>query len=165
MTRALLILSLLLLAGCDESMDRQNRLKTYGAAKLANWPGASEALPLPAGAVPREAQARDQALAHPPPVTLALLQRGQQRYEIYCAPCHGLSGAADGIIVTRGFPRPHDFNDPDQMRLDARKIVDVVGKGYGRMYSFPNRVDPADRWAIVAYIRALQLAGAPERKP
>ena len=159
MRRALILLSLLLLAGCDESMDRQNRLKTYGQAKLAGWPSAGEALPLPAGAVPREAQARDQALADPPPVSMALLQRGRQRYEIYCAPCHGLTGAGDGIIVSRGFPRPHDFTDPDQMQLDARHVVDVIGKGTGRMYSFSDRVDPADRWAIVAYIRALQLAG------
>jgi mono/diheme cytochrome c family protein len=114
--------------------------------------------------VAREEQARDQALAHPPPVSMALMERGQQRYEIYCAPCHGLTGAGDGIIVSRGFPRPHNFDDPGQMGLDARHIVDVIGKGYGRMYSFSNRVDPADRWAIVAYIRALQLAGAPGRK-
>jgi mono/diheme cytochrome c family protein len=146
-------------------MDRQNRLKTYGEAKLEGWPSAGEALPLPAGAVPREAQAGDQALANPPPITLAILERGQQRYDIYCSACHGLTGAGDGIVVARGFPRPHNFDDPNQLQQDARHIVDVIGHGYGRMYSFSDRVDPADRWAIVAYIRALQLAAAPQRRP
>jgi mono/diheme cytochrome c family protein len=165
MRRTCFLLCLLLLAGCNESMDQQNRLKTYGEAKLPGWPGEGEALPLPSGTVPQEAQAQDNALARPPQVTMALLERGRQRYDIYCSACHGLTGAGDGMVVARGFPRPHDFSDPDQMREDARHLVDVIGQGYGRMYSFSDRVDPADRWAIIAYIRALQLAGTPSRRP
>jgi mono/diheme cytochrome c family protein len=161
MTRALLLLLLLGLAGCGESMDRQNRLKTYGAADIEGWPSAGEALPLVPDTVPRDALARDRAISNPPPVTLALLQRGRQRYDIYCAPCHGLTGAGDGIVVARGFPQPAGFTTPQQLPLSARHLMDVIGHGSGRMYSFSDRVEPQDRWAIVAYIRALQLAGAP----
>jgi mono/diheme cytochrome c family protein len=95
-----------------------------------------------------------------------LLQRGQDRYDIYCAACHGLTGAGDGIIVAHGFPRPASFSDLRLMQASARHLVDVIGDGSGVMYSFADRIDPRDRWAITAYIRALQLAGAaPQAKP
>jgi mono/diheme cytochrome c family protein len=97
-------------------------------------------------------------IATPPAASLALLQQGQVRYEAVCAPCHGLTGAGDGIIVVRGFPKPPPFDDPHLMQAPARHLVDVIGQGSGRMFSFSDRVEPRDRWAIVAYIRALQLA-------
>ncbi len=155
------------LAGCGESMDRQNRLKTYGEAHglAPGWPGQGEALVPPAGTVSQRAAARDKALATPPPVNPALLFRGRERYEIYCAPCHGLTGAGDGVIVRRGFPRPKSFDDPDQRQAPADRLLSAIGNGFGRMYSFSDRVEPADRWAIVAYIRALQLAGKGKATP
>lgn len=160
MKRLVILLLLIGLAGCGESMDRQNRFKTYGSsAGASDWPSESEALPLVPGTVDQGALARDHALAEPPPVNLALLQRGRQRYDIYCSVCHGLTGAGDGIVVARGFPRPASFNDPRLMSASARHLVDVIGQGSGTMYSFSDRVEPADRWAIVAYIRALQQAG------
>src|SRR5947209_9169263 len=101
------MLLLLLLGACDESLDRQNRLKTYGSAETsANWPGTSEALPLVAGTVAQGDLERARQVAEPPPVSLALLHDGRLRYDAYCAPCHGLTGAGDGIIVGRGFPKP-----------------------------------------------------------
>jgi len=160
MTRAAFLLLVLVLAGCGESMDRQNRMKTYGAAAFPGWPAAGEALAPVPGTVPRDAKAREAAIAQPPPVTLALLQRGHQRYDIYCAPCHGLTGDGTGMIVARGFPRPIALSDPGQRRLSARHLMDVIGNGTGVMYGFYDRVEPADRWAIIAYIRALQLASA-----
>jgi mono/diheme cytochrome c family protein len=153
------LLLLFALAGCDESMDKQNRLKTYGSAPgISSWPAEGEALPLVKGTVAQGTLEREQAITHPPPVTLALLQRGRQRYGIYCSACHGLTGAGDGIVVARGFPKPKPFNDPKVMGDTAKQLVDVIGNGYGTMYSFSDRVDPKDRWAIAAYIRALQLA-------
>jgi mono/diheme cytochrome c family protein len=153
------LLLLFALAGCDESMDKQNRLKTYGAAPgISSWPSQGEALPPVKGTVAQGSLQREQEIAEPPQVTLALLQRGRQRYDIYCSACHGLTGAGDGIVVARGFPKPKPFNDPTIMRASARQLVDAIGRGYGVMYSFSDRVDPRDRWAIVAYIRALQLA-------
>lgn len=165
MKRIVSVLLLLALAGCGESMDRQNRLKTYGKAAIAGWPAEGEALPLVQGTVSQDDVAREQALATPPPVSPALLARGRQRYDIYCAACHGLTGAGNGVVVARGFPAPEGFNDPRLMQASARHLVDVIGRGYGVMYAFSDRVEPQDRWAIAAYIRALQLAGAPERRP
>jgi len=152
-------LLLFALAGCDESMDKQNRLKTYGSGPgISSWPSQGEALPLVKGTVPQGALERDREIRQPPPVTLALLQRGQQRYNIYCAACHGLTGAGDGIVVARGFPKPKPFSNPAILRAPAKQLVAAIGQGYGVMYSFSDRVDPKDRWAIAAYIRALQLA-------
>jgi mono/diheme cytochrome c family protein len=160
-----LLAVLLILSGCGESMDRQNRMKTYGQQKPPGWPGPGEALAPPEGTVSQTALAQDAALAQPPKVTLGLLERGRQRYDIYCAACHGLTGAGDGMVVQQGFPAPRTFVSASQMSLSGRQIVDVVSHGYGRMYDFADRVEPRDRWAITAYIRALQLAGQPKRTP
>jgi mono/diheme cytochrome c family protein len=159
MSRAATLLLLLGLAACDESMDHQNRLKTYGSAQgTANWPSGREALPLVKGTVAQSALDREQQTANPPPVSIALLQRGRQRYDIYCAVCHGLTGAGDGIVVARGFPKPKAFSDSEIMQASGKQLVDVIGQGYGTMYGFADRVEPKDRWAVAAYIRALQLA-------
>lgn len=147
------------LAGCDESMDNQNRLKTYGSAPgISSWPSEGEALPPVKGTVAQGALEREQQTMQPPPVSSALLARGQQRYNIYCSACHGLTGAGDGIVVARGFPKPKPFDDPAIMNAPAKQLVGAITSGYGVMYSFSDRVDPKDRWAIAAYIRALQLA-------
>ena len=158
------ILSLLLiLAACGESMDHQNRLKTYGTAAFPGWPAVGEALTPVPGTVSRDALARDAILAHPPAVSIALLQRGQQRYDIYCAPCHSLTGNGEGVIVAHGFPKPVSFQDPGQQQQSAQHLMDVIAQGHGVMYGFTDRVEPADRWAIIAYIRALELAFPRER--
>ncbi len=102
--------------------------------------------------------ARDEAAAHPPPVTDALLARGRERYDIYCAPCHGLSGDADGIIVHHGFPAPPSYHSAALLKAPASTFFDAITNGYGVMYSYAARISPRDRWAIVAYIRALQLS-------
>ena len=84
------LLLVLLLAGCDESMDRQNRLKTYGSASgMPNWPSVGEALPLVKGTVSQDDLERARRLREPPPVSLALLQEGRIRYDAYCAPATG----------------------------------------------------------------------------
>jgi mono/diheme cytochrome c family protein len=160
--RAIALLLLLLgLCGCDESMDRQNRFKTHGSAKgAAHWPAEGEALPRLPGTVAQGDLQRLAELAAPPAVSLALVQEGRRRYDAFCAPCHGLTGAGDGIVVARGFPKPPAFGEPRLMQATARQLVDVIGQGSGRMFSFADRVEPRDRWAIVAYIRALQLAAA-----
>ena len=93
-----------------------------------------------------------------------LLARGQQRYQIFCAPCHGLTGEGDGIVVKRGFPAPPPFDLARLRQAPRRHIFDVISDGYGVMYPFASRVPPEDRWAIVVYVRALQLADrAPDR--
>ena len=93
-----------------------------------------------------------------PPMTLALLQRGRERYGIYCVMCHDAAGTGAGVIPSRGFPKPRSFAAPEQEALTDRQIMEAVGQGYGVMYGFADRVSPADRWAITAYVRALQLS-------
>ena len=92
----------------------------------------------------------------PPPVTLALIERGQDRFGIYCTPCHSELGDGNGMIVQRGFPAPPSYHIDRLRAAPVQHFYDVITNGYGVMYSFAYRVQPADRWAIAAYIRALQ---------
>jgi hypothetical protein len=84
------------------------------------------------------------------------LQRGRERYDIFCTPCHGLSGSGDGMIVRRGFPAPPSYHTARLRAAPAQHFFDVISNGYGVMYSYAPRIEPRDRWAIVAYVRALQ---------
>lgn len=92
----------------------------------------------------------------PPPLSLALLERGQQRFDIYCAPCHSPLGDGHGRIVERGFPAPPSYHIERLRKAPFQHFYDVITHGYGIMYSYASRVAPRDRWAIAAYIRALQ---------
>jgi mono/diheme cytochrome c family protein len=93
-----------------------------------------------------------------PQVTAALLRRGQERYTIYCMPCHSPAGDGDGPVVRRGFPHPPSYHEQRLRDAPDRHFFDVITQGHGVMYSYADRVSPQDRWAIVAYIRALQLS-------
>jgi hypothetical protein len=108
----------------------------------------------------RQVLARTASLAAdtPPPITAALLARGRGRYEIHCVPCHSPVGDGDGPVVRRGFPRPPSYHEARLRQAPDRHFFDVITNGHGVMYSYGDRVDAADRWAIVAYIRALQLS-------
>lgn len=94
----------------------------------------------------------------PYPITREILDRGRARYNIYCAPCHALTGTGDGMIVQRGFSPPPSFHSQRLRQAPVGHYFDVITNGFGRMYSYSSRVPPADRWAIIAYIRALQLS-------
>jgi mono/diheme cytochrome c family protein len=145
----------LALTGCgDHSMSRQNRYSTF--SKSALFRNGTEAQPLPRGTVAQGDITRSQEITTPPAVDKALLARGQERYDIYCSPCHGLSGHGDGMIVRRGFPTPPSYHSARLRAADAQHFFDVITNGYGAMYSYAARVEPHDRWAIIAYIRALQ---------
>lgn len=93
---------------------------------------------------------------------LALLERGRDRYDIFCSACHGRLGDGDGMIVRRGFRRPPPFTLERLRNAPAGHYFDVITNGFGAMPSYASRIEPADRWAIIAYVRALQLrADAP----
>ncbi|UCH27995.1 MAG: cytochrome c [Trueperaceae bacterium] len=94
----------------------------------------------------------------PIPVSLGLLQRGQERYNIYCSPCHNYSGDGQGMIVQRGFPSPTSFHDQRLRDATVGYFYNAMTNGFGRMLSYASRIPPEDRWAIAAYIRALQLS-------
>lgn len=94
----------------------------------------------------------------PQPVTAQMIERGRERFDIYCSVCHGRTGEGNGMIVRRGFPIPPSFHIDRLRAAPAGHFVEVINNGYGLMYSYASRVEPADRWAIAAYIRALQLS-------
>jgi mono/diheme cytochrome c family protein len=151
-----LLAGLLALSACDLSMTDQPRHETAASAVL--WRGGPRDLPPPAGTVDQGEPARPRASAAPPHLTLALIERGRERYGVYCTPCHGPGGRGDGAVVRRGFPRPPDLAAPDQRALSAQALFQTIGQGSGVMYGVGDRVSPEDRWAIAAYVRALQAA-------
>lgn len=134
----------LLLGGCDY-MNKQKKAKAWSSES-------------------HEVQQADGTIgwhekpAPAPPLTLALLQRGQDRFRIYCTPCHSELGDGNGMVVQRGFPHPPSYHEQRLVQAPTRHFYDVITHGHGAMYSFAARVAPDDRWAIAAYIRALQLS-------
>ena len=94
----------------------------------------------------------------PFPITRDVLARGRARYNIYCTPCHDYTGSGHGMIVQRGFPAPPSYHIDRLRQVPVGHFYDVITNGYGAMYSYAARVPPDDRWAIVAYIRALQMS-------
>ena len=89
---------------------------------------------------------------------MALLERGQQRFNIYCSPCHSRAGDGNGMVVQRGFPHPPSYFADNLVKAPNQHFYDVITNGYGAMFPYAARVAPADRWAIIAYIRALQAS-------
>lgn len=94
----------------------------------------------------------------PFPITRADLERGRERFNIYCTPCHDYTGNGNGMIVQRGLSHPPSYNIDRLRNAPVGHFVDVMTNGFGAMYSYASRVSPADRWRIAAYIRALQLS-------
>jgi len=169
-TRTLtLALCLVALAGCRQNMHNQNKLEPYeSSAFFADGQGSRQ---LPVGTVPRGVDGRkvvpftgqfepgSAAIGPqgPPQVSLAMVQRGQQRYNVFCSPCHDRVGNGRGMIVQRGYKQPPSFHDARLRSLPAEYFVQVMTEGYGVMPSYAEEVSLQDRWAIASYIRALQL--------
>jgi len=137
-------------------MDSQPKYHEYEPAGLFPDRRVLQA-PVP-GTVARGDLARAEEAARKPAVTAQLLARGREQYEVFCSPCHDRAGTGAGIIVQRGFPRPPSLHEDRLRSADDRHFIDAITRGYGAMYAFADRVQPRDRWAIVAYIRALQLS-------
>ncbi len=91
-------------------------------------------------------------------ITPADVARGQQRFNIFCSPCHGRLGDGHGMIVSRGLRQPPSYHDARLINAPVGHFFDVMTNGYGAMYSYASRVPVDDRWRIAAYIRALQLS-------
>lgn len=98
----------------------------------------------------------------PVPVTKELVDRGQERYNIYCIVCHGPVGNGDGMVVRRGFPQPPTYHDDRLRNAPVGHFFDVMTNGWGKMNSYADKLSASDRWAVVAYIRTLQLSQNPE---
>ncbi len=97
----------------------------------------------------------------PVPVTKELVDRGEQRYKVFCIVCHGPVGSGDGMIVRRGYSKPPTYHDDRLRNAPVGHFFNVITNGQGKMSSYASQVPPADRWAIVAYIRTLQISQNP----
>lgn len=98
-------------------------------------------------------------------VTKEVVGRGKERYEIFCSACHGYTGNGDGMIVRRGFRRAASFNDDRLRQAPVGHFFDAITNGWGAMPSYAPQIPPEDRWAIVAYLRALQLSQQNQTPP
>ena len=165
--RVVLLVSLCLCAGCRLEMHNQPKREPYQSSKF--FPDRAASRPLIVGTVPRGALRTNQVFYAalrgtnlvdeiPIKVTRELLQRGQERFDIYCAVCHGPAGDGNGMIVQRGFPPPPSFALERLRQAPVGHFYRVITDGYGIMFPYATRVAPEDRWAIAAYIRALQLS-------
>jgi mono/diheme cytochrome c family protein len=179
-------LCLSLLPGCEKAMRNMYEQPKYEPlAESSLWPDGQSARSIEPGVVVRSAgmfaasssgrrgdlspsEWAERAASNPgaltqtvrtaPRVTIDALRRGRDRYDIYCAPCHSVSGDGDGMVVRRGFPAPASLHTPAVRAASDAHLFDVITSGYGVMYPFADRIGPPDRWAIVAYVRALQLS-------
>jgi len=157
----------LLLTSCRPDMFDQPRYNPLGASDFfTNGAGSRPLIP---GTVARGHLNEDEAFyagkigtnlveTFPFPVTSEVLQRGRERFDIYCAICHGQTGDGNGMIPQRGFPAPPSYHSDRLRQSPVGHFFEVMTQGYGVMYSQASRVAPTDRWAIAAYIRALQLS-------
>lgn len=161
------LLAALLLTACGPNMRDQPRFDPYQASGFFA-DGTSARSPVE-GTVPRGRLEADEHFyrgtvdgrpARELPVALdrELLERGRQRYEIFCTPCHGALGVGDGMIVQRGFSPPPSFHSDRLRGAPVGHVFQVISRGLGRMPAYGDRVPTADRWAIVAYVRVLQLS-------
>ncbi len=163
----LALVGALLLAGCGRNMAEQPRVGPLQATPFFA-DGSGNRAPLE-GTVSRERGAvdpvfftgqRDGGLVTELPIELTyeLLLRGQERYDIFCSMCHGYTGAGDGMVVRRGFPQPASFHDQRLLDASVGYYFNAMTNGFGRMYSYAGRIPAEDRWAIAAYVKALQLS-------
>lgn len=154
-------------AACRQDMHDQPRYKPLAGSDF--FADGRSARPAVAGAVARGQLRADAALytgksagafvdAIPVAVDLKLVQRGRERYEIYCTPCHGRTGRGDGMVVQRGYRRPPSMHIERLRNEKPGYFFDVITNGFGVMPDYAAQVPVADRWALVAYLRALQLS-------
>lgn len=162
-----LVLCVLCLAACQQEMANQPKYKPYSASTF--FADGRAARPLEEGTVARGQLRTDThfysgkvdgklATTLPLPVTRALLTRGRERYNIYCTPCHDAIGSGQGMVVRRGFRRPPSYHIDRLREAPIGHFFDVMTNGFGVMANYAAQVPPGDRWAIAAYIRALQLS-------
>jgi Cytochrome C oxidase, cbb3-type, subunit III len=153
------------LAGCDnlhQDMGNQPKNKPLSPSDFFA-DGRSERAPVE-NTVARGALDNDELMVakesnnFPMPVNEALLERGEDRYKIFCTPCHGLQGDGNGMVAMRGMKHPPSYHIDRLRQSPNGYYYDVITNGFGQMYSYSAQIPPRDRWAIIAYLRALQLS-------
>ncbi|KTB93858.1 cytochrome C [Pseudomonas syringae pv. syringae PD2774] len=145
----------LLCSGCDDMSRQAKVLEQRAGALFAD--GLSSRQP-PAGSVARGQLQREASVQQRPALSAALLARGEAGYQTFCTPCHGLGGLGDGLVVGRGFPAPPSFIEPRLLNATDEQLMHVIAHGQGLMYGYESRIQPQERWTIVAHLRLLQLS-------
>lgn len=149
------LLALLPLTACGEAnMDNQAKARTWD--KNPFFPKEMTMRHPVAGTVPRLDPARE--APQPATITAALVERGRQRYAVFCTPCHGQDGKGAGMIVARGLAPAADLGSDKLRMAAATEIYGAISNGYRSMFGMAEMIPSADRWAIVAYVRALQIS-------
>ena len=162
-----MVLCVLLLSGCRQDMHDQAKYEPLEQSQFFGDDRSSRAVL--EGTVARGQLREDTRLytgkegtqfitEFPLPVTEELMERGRQRFNIYCTPCHDTTGSGNGMIVQRGFKRPPSFHIDRLRQAPAGYLFDVMTNGFGAMAGYADQVPVRDRWAIALYVRALQLS-------
>jgi len=152
-------------AGCRQDMHNQPKYRPLRVT--AFFADGSSSRPIPEGTVARGTLQTGAAFFTgkngamlvselPFPVTQEVLDRGQQRFNIYCTPCHDATGSGNGLVVQRGYPRPQTYHSDRLRQIEVGYFFDVMTNGFGRMPDYKAQITPRDRWNIAAYIRTLQ---------
>lgn len=160
-------LAVFAIAGCRQQMADQPHQRPLEASNFFDDGMASR--PVEPGTVARAGKEQNGLRFHskvdgklvdtfPFEVTMEVLARGQERYEIFCSPCHDRLGTGQGMIVRRGFTPARSFHDPRLRDAPAGHFFEVITQGFGQMPSYANQLSEQDRWAVIAYIRALQFS-------
>jgi mono/diheme cytochrome c family protein len=164
---SLFAVSMASLAGCRQDMHNQPKYRALRATPF--FADGSSARPLVEGTVARGTLQEDEAFFTgkvgnatvkelPFAVDAALLDRGQDRFNVYCSPCHDATGNGKGLVVQRGYRQPPSFHEDRLRNADAGYFFDTITNGFGAMPDYRMQLPARDRWAVVAYIRALQLS-------
>jgi hypothetical protein len=164
LSRLAITASIFLLAGCSLKQDMALQPKNRPLSPSDFFGDGRSARPLVENTVARGSVADDEMTVSkesntfPLPINLDLVQRGENRYKVFCSPCHGLQGDGNGMIALRGMKHPPSYHQDRLRQASNGYIYDVITNGFGAMLSYSAQVPPRDRWAIVAYVRALQLS-------
>jgi mono/diheme cytochrome c family protein len=164
----IVVMGLLVLTGCRQDMHDQPK---YTPLRESSFFADGRSARTPVEGTVARGQLRDDPLLYtgevggedatifPFPVDEAVMARGRERYDIFCSPCHARTGLGDGVVVLRGYRRPPTFHDDRLRAAPVGHFFDVITNGFGAMPDYASQIKVEDRWAIAAYIRALQLSG------
>jgi hypothetical protein len=153
-----------LLCGCSLKQDMAYQPKNRPLSPSDFFSDGRSERPLVENTVARGALETDQFVVgkdsndFPLPLDQQLLDRGEERYKIFCSPCHGLQGDGNGMIAVRGMKHPPSYHQDRLRQVPNGYIYDVITNGFGAMLGYSAQIPPRDRWAIIAYLRALQLS-------
>lgn len=167
---AVLMMAALLVAGCDQTGQMIDQARYDPLEESALFADRRSARPMVAGAVPYAGDAEidtpadtgldengEMVEGFPVEVNQELVELGQERYKIFCVPCHGAAGEGNGMAVTFGVPKPPSLLDDNARNMTSGQLFDIITNGRGNMFPYAYRVKPDERWAVIAYMRALQL--------